>query len=127
MAPAHLDVRRAMMAARKRLADLAKVAERGGIEARPAVAAVLQGARFRAVPVSVRGERRWQLTAEIGDGYVTPNDGAQGRDVACLNVPMSRMRTAMRLMDWRARLVSARTCSWPLRDSNPDALASRGF
>ncbi len=79
MAPAHLDVRRAMVAARKRLADLAQVAEGGGIEARPAVAAVLQGARFRAVPVSVRGQRRWQLTAEIGAGYVTPNDGPQGR------------------------------------------------
>ena len=79
MAPAHLDVRRAMVAARKRLADLAQVAEHGGIEARPAVAAVLQGARFRAVPISVRGQRRWQLTAEIGAGYLTPNDGAQGR------------------------------------------------
>ena len=81
-APARLDVRRALTVASKRLDELAQIAERGGVEARPAVAAILQGTRFSAVPVSVRGKRRWQLTAEIGTGYLTSNDRAQGRGCA---------------------------------------------
>jgi hypothetical protein len=68
-----LDARRILAGVRKRLSELADVRERDGIEARPVVAAVLGDTRFTVVPVEVKGERRWQLTAKISRGFLVSN------------------------------------------------------
>ena len=71
--PPSLDARRILASIKKRLAELSNLRERGGIEARPVVAAVLGDTRFTVVPVEVNGERRWQLTARISRGFLVTN------------------------------------------------------
>jgi hypothetical protein len=78
-APVRLDVRRALARAEKELDELAEIASKGGVEARPAVAALLGPKRFDAVPIMKGGKRRWQLTAEIGAGFLVSNEAAQGK------------------------------------------------
>jgi len=71
--PASLERRRLLVRAQDRLAELAQLGERGGVAARPVLAAVLGDQRFSVVPVMVRGERRWQLTARVSGGWLWAN------------------------------------------------------
>lgn len=73
-APVRLDVRRALADARARLGNQARLLRAGGVAARPVLDAVLGAERIRAVPVRVGGERRWQLSATIGGGWLLCND-----------------------------------------------------
>ena len=70
---ARLDVRRTLEIAEKRLANLSKLLHKGGMAARPVVAAVLGSERLVATPVEVDGARRWQLTGRISAGYLMSN------------------------------------------------------
>ena len=76
-APTRLDVRRTLEAARTRLADMKALLREGGVAARPVFEALLGGARLVARPVNVRGQRRWELTGRIADGYVLAPDAPQ--------------------------------------------------
>jgi site-specific DNA recombinase len=69
-APVAIDPRRTLGTVRKRLAALSKLLRQGGVEARPAVAAVLGGERLVATPIEVNGSRRWQLAGQISAGYL---------------------------------------------------------
>ncbi len=69
--PVRLDVEREVRQARTRLRDLMKLAERGGVAARPVIQAMLGGARFQAFPVATPEGRRWQLTAKVAGGYLS--------------------------------------------------------
>ena len=69
-APVALDPRRVLADARKRLLGLSKLLHRGGVEARPVVAAVLGGERLTAMPIEVNGARRWQLSGQISAGFL---------------------------------------------------------
>lgn len=63
--------KRLMVRVREKLAELGVLAKRGGVEARPVLAAVLgEGNRFTANAVEVNGEKRWQLTAKVSGGYL---------------------------------------------------------
>lgn len=80
---ASLDARRRLAAIEEKLGDLAKVLDEGGLAARPAVQAVLQGRRLRVIPVIVDGVKRWQISGWIPANYVARldgdgNDGAEG-------------------------------------------------
>ena len=90
-APASLDNRRKLAEIERRLAELGRALDEGGMAARPAVEAVLQGARLTATPVLVAGEKRWSLSGSIPGGYLLGltgggtggptsggNDGAEG-------------------------------------------------
>jgi site-specific DNA recombinase len=69
-APVALDPQRILATARKRLAAFSKLLRRGGVEARPVVAAVLGSERLVATPIEVKGSRRWQLVGQISAGYL---------------------------------------------------------
>jgi DNA invertase Pin-like site-specific DNA recombinase len=69
-APPSLDKRRRLAEIERRLAELGKALDEGGMAARPAVEAVLQGARLTATPVLVAGEKRWSLSGCIPGGYL---------------------------------------------------------
>lgn len=68
--PTDLDAKRMLASIQRRLADLAELRQRPGIEARPILAALLQGRRLTATPIEIDGERRWQLTGRIPTGYL---------------------------------------------------------
>lgn len=53
-----------------RVAELGKSLDEGDMAGRPAVEAVLQGARLTATPVLVAGEKRWSLSGAIPGGYL---------------------------------------------------------
>ena len=81
--PNELDRRRKLATIERRLAELAKALDEGGLAARPACEAVLQGARLTALPVVIDGVRRWQLSGWISEGYLMElaggsNGGASG-------------------------------------------------
>jgi|CZKU01.1.fsa_nt_gi DNA invertase Pin-like site-specific DNA recombinase len=69
-APVAIDPQRILATARKRLAAFSKLLRRGGVEARPVVAAVLGSERLVATPIEVKGSRRWQLAGQISAGYL---------------------------------------------------------
>jgi DNA invertase Pin-like site-specific DNA recombinase len=69
-APAAVDASAIVATARKRLAALSKLLRKGGVEARPVVAAVLGGDRLVVTPIEVKGSRRWQLAGQIAAGYL---------------------------------------------------------
>jgi hypothetical protein len=71
---ATLDRRRKLAEIERRLDELAHALDEGGIAARPAFAAVLQGRRLRVTPVMVDGERRWAISGHIPSGYVAELD-----------------------------------------------------
>jgi len=71
--PASLDTRRTVFALRQRLRALSKLLSKGGIEARPVLAAVLGTDRVTATPIEVQGQKRWQLTGQISGGYLVSN------------------------------------------------------
>jgi hypothetical protein len=71
--PASLDTRRTVLALRQRLRALSKLLRKGGIEARPVLAAVLGTDRVTAIPIEVEGKKRWQLTGQISGGYLVSN------------------------------------------------------
>ena len=75
-APVPLDTRRRIVEIERRLTELSKTLDEGGIAARPAVAAVLQGSRLTATLVTIKGERRWQLFGRISAGYLSSIDGS---------------------------------------------------
>ena len=68
--PIAIDPQRILATARKRLAAFSKLLRRGGVEARPVVAAVLGTERLVATPIEVKGSRRWQLAGQISAGYL---------------------------------------------------------
>jgi DNA invertase Pin-like site-specific DNA recombinase len=77
-APAPLDTRRRLKEIERRLSELSKVLDKGGIEARPAVAAVLQGRRLVVTPVpGPNGNRLWRIEGRIPAGYVASIDGSE--------------------------------------------------
>jgi site-specific DNA recombinase len=69
-APVAINPQRILATARKRLAALSKLLRRGGVEARPVVAAVLGSERLVATPIEVKGSKRWQLAGQISAGYL---------------------------------------------------------
>jgi hypothetical protein len=69
-APVAIDPRRILAAARKRLADYAKLLQAGGLQARPVVEAVLGGERLVVTPIEVHGVKRWQLAGQISAGFI---------------------------------------------------------
>ena len=71
---AALDGRRKVAEIERRLEELARALDQGGISARPAVQAVLQGRRLSVTPVVVDGVRRWAISGWIPVGYVTSLD-----------------------------------------------------
>jgi Skp family chaperone for outer membrane proteins len=71
---AALDGRRKLAEIERRLEELARALDQGGIAARPAVQAVLQGRRLQVTPVVVDGERRWAIHGWIHASYVTTLD-----------------------------------------------------
>jgi hypothetical protein len=71
--PVAADARRTLAAVKKRLGELSNLLHRGGVEARPVVAAVLGSERLVATPVVVDGSRHWQLTGHISCGYLVCN------------------------------------------------------
>lgn len=77
-APPSLDKRRRMARIEEKLGELSKALDDGGLAARPVLAAILQGRRMRAIPITVDGERRWQLTCRLPKGYLTAIDGTEG-------------------------------------------------
>jgi hypothetical protein len=81
--PATLDVHRVVADTRERLAELATLRRRGGVGARPVLAAVLGKEHFVATPVLVNGRRTWQLMAKVARGYlsniVSLSNGISGR------------------------------------------------
>jgi hypothetical protein len=76
--PVALDARRVLASARKQLRDLAALRHKGGLAARPLLTAVLGGRRFEALPVIVDGRRTWQISVEIGGGYLSNVVSCQG-------------------------------------------------
>ena len=70
-APEAIDASAILATARKRLAALSKLLRKGGVEARPVVAAVLGGDRLVVTPIEVKGSRRWQLAGQISAGYLS--------------------------------------------------------
>ena len=70
-----LDAHRRVAGFERRLDELCKALDAGGIAARPALAAVLQGRRLAAFPFTVNGERRWRLAGRIPAGFLTTIDG----------------------------------------------------
>jgi len=69
-APVAVDASGTLAMARKRLAALSTLLRRGGVEARPVVAAVLGSDRLVVTPIEVKGSRRWQLAGQISAGYL---------------------------------------------------------
>ena len=69
-APAALEARKLLALGRSRLADLSKLLRRGGVHARPVLAAVLGSERLVATPIEVDGAKRWQLAGQIDTGYL---------------------------------------------------------
>jgi len=69
-APVAVDASAILAKARQRLAVLSKLLRKGGVEARPVVAAVLGSDRLVVTPIEVKGARRWQLAGQIAAGYL---------------------------------------------------------
>jgi site-specific DNA recombinase len=69
-APAAIDPRRVLAAARKRLGEYAELLQVGGLQARPVVEAVLGGERLVVTPIEVDGAKRWQLAGQISAGFI---------------------------------------------------------
>jgi site-specific DNA recombinase len=76
-APKPMEPRRVIAAIEGKLAKLSE-----NIDARAVLAAALQGRRLVATPVEIKGQRRWQLSAKIGAGYLMAlvNSGAHATD-----------------------------------------------
>ncbi len=69
-APVAVDASAIVGSARKRLTALSKLLRKGGVEARPVVAAVLGSDRLVVTPIEVNGSRRWQLAGQVSAGYL---------------------------------------------------------
>src|SRR5258708_6989629 len=76
-APKRLEPRRVIATIEGKLAKLGE-----NIDARAVLAAALQGRRLVATPIEISGQRRWQLSANIGAGYLLAliNSGAHATD-----------------------------------------------
>ena len=132
-APVAVDASAILATARKRLAALSKLLRKGGVEARPVVAAVLGSDRLVVTPIEVKGSRRWQLAGQISAGYLVSHvvkeasaplpSCAAPRELPCaLRPPLPLLDRQRRTRLFGLRPKSARTSDvLPMGWARPEA------